>query len=49
MNAPIELDALRKELEHLKALLSDVAKQTRHPDYEWPMDLQREVDEVLRA
>lgn len=35
------------EIERLRALLADVYNQTRHPDYDWPSCLQREVDEAL--
>lgn len=40
-------DQMAAERERWRALLVDVSKQTRHPDYDWPLCLQREVDEAL--
>ena len=28
--------------------LADAAKQTRHPDYDWPLCLSKEVDSVVQ-
>lgn len=44
------LDAtVAAERERWRALLADVSKQARHPDYDWPACLQREVDGALKA
>lgn len=37
------------EREKWAALLTDILKQARHPDYDWPACLQREVDDAIRA
>jgi hypothetical protein len=42
-----EHERWRCEVNRLRDVLRDVSDQTRHPDYDWPSCLQREVDEAL--
>ena len=38
---------MRSQNDTLRRLLAEAASMTRHPDYDWPLCLQREVDEAL--
>jgi hypothetical protein len=40
---------LPEEVEALKALLSEAADYTRHPDYDWPVEFSRQVSDALDA
>lgn len=44
-----EAESAADEICSLRALLAEASKQARHPDYDWPLDLQREVDAALRG
>lgn len=39
--------AVRSQNDVLRRLLSEASSTTRHPDYDWPLCLQREVDDAL--
>jgi hypothetical protein len=43
-NTVLSVEARVQELQHL---LAEVRSVARHPDYDWPICLQREVDEAL--
>ena len=38
---------VRAQNDTLRRLLAEAASMTRHPDYDWPLCLQREVDASL--
>lgn len=43
------LDAKDAEIARLRALLSEVGDQARHPDYDWPLWLCQKVADAIRA
>lgn len=47
-NLHAAIDEMQAEIDRLRLLLADAAKQTRHPDYDWPLCLSKEVDSVVQ-
>ena len=41
------LTRLHAKVEMLRGLLKDVERVTRHPDYDWPIYMQKEVDKAI--